>query len=933
MDYGNTINLPKTDFPMRGNLPQREPEILQAWEQNDIYHQVQQHNSGKPKFILHDGPPYANGHIHLGHTLNKVLKDMVVKFHSMTGYDAPYVPGWDTHGLPIEQQAIKSLGLNRHAVGAVEFRQKCKEYALGFVDIQREEFKRLGVRADWDHPYVTLMPHFEARQIGVFGEMAKRGFIYKGLKPVYWCATCETALAEAEVEYADKKSPSIYVKFPVRDGKGILSEENTYVVIWTTTPWTLLANMAISLHPEYDYLLLELDGQKMLVAKELKAAFLKETGLTEENIAGQYKGHELEGIICGHPFIDRESPLILGDHVTLEAGTGCVHTAPGHGHEDYLVGLEYNLPIFSPVNGQGRFTEEAGKFAGQLYYEANAGVLDTLRETGALIKSSQISHQYPHCWRCKQPVFFRATEQWFASIDGFRQTALDEIDRVRWIPAWGRDRIHNMVANRGDWCISRQRTWGVPIPIFYCQACNKEIVNDETISRLQELIREHGSDVWFAREAAELVPPGLTCPDCGGTEFTKETDIMDVWFDSGSSHLAVLDEPSIWPDLTWPADLYLEGSDQHRGWFNSSLSTSVAVRGQAPYRAVLTHGFLVDENGRKMSKSLGNVVDPLKVIKQMGADILRLWVSSADYRSDLAVSPNILKQLTEAYRKIRNTCRFMMGNLYDFQPDQDSVPYEQMSELDRYAMLKLQRLIERVLESYRNYEFHVVYHAIHHFCTVDLSNQYLDIIKDRLYCEQADAAQRRSAQTVMYQSLHALVRLLAPILAFTTEEMWSYVPKGAEAPASVQLTDMPEPDDRYLDAALEEKWGQLMKLRGLATRALEKARQEKVIGNALEAMVHLYTDEQSTALIKRYQSELAMLFIVSGVTLNAFAERTAGAMESDEIPGVAVSVSRAAGAKCSRCWMYHEQVGQDDTHPETCPRCASVLEQTGGVGC
>jgi len=933
MDYGNTINLPKTDFPMRGNLPQREPEILQAWEQNDIYHQVQQHNSGKPKFILHDGPPYANGHIHLGHTLNKVLKDMVVKFHSMTGYDAPYVPGWDTHGLPIEQQAIKSLGLNRHAVGAVEFRQKCKEYALGFVDIQREEFKRLGVRADWDHPYVTLMPHFEARQIGVFGEMAKRGFIYKGLKPVYWCATCETALAEAEVEYADKKSPSIYVKFPVRDGKGILSEENTYVVIWTTTPWTLLANMAISLHPEYDYLLLELDGQKMLVAKELKAAFLKETGLTEENIAGQYKGHELEGIICGHPFIDRESPLILGDHVTLEAGTGCVHTAPGHGHEDYLVGLEYNLPIFSPVNGQGRFTEEAGKFAGQLYYEANAGVLDTLRETGALIKSSQISHQYPHCWRCKQPVFFRATEQWFASIDGFRQTALDEIDRVRWIPAWGRDRIHNMVANRGDWCISRQRTWGVPIPIFYCQACNKEIVNDETISRLQELIREHGSDVWFAREAAELVPPGLTCPDCGGTEFTKETDIMDVWFDSGSSHLAVLDEPSIWPDLTWPADLYLEGSDQHRGWFNSSLSTSVAVRGQAPYRAVLTHGFLVDENGRKMSKSLGNVVDPLKVIKQMGADILRLWVSSADYRSDLAVSPNILKQLTEAYRKIRNTCRFMMGNLYDFQPDQDSVPYEQMSELDRYAMLKLQRLIERVLESYRNYEFHVVYHAIHHFCTVDLSNQYLDIIKDRLYCEQADAAQRRSAQTVMYQSLHALVRLLAPILAFTTEEMWSYVPKGADAPASVQLTDMPKPDDRYLDAALEEKWGQLMKLRGLATRALEKARQEKVIGNALEAMVHLYTDEQSTELIERYQSELAMLFIVSGVTLNAFAERTAGAMESDEIPGVAVSISRAAGAKCSRCWMYHEQVGQDAAHPETCPRCASVLEQTGGVGC
>ncbi|KAF1084808.1 Isoleucine--tRNA ligase [Sporotomaculum syntrophicum] len=932
MDYGKTLNLPKTDFPMRGNLPQREPEIMKFWEQNDIYRLVQQHNSGKPKFILHDGPPYANGHIHLGHTLNKVLKDIIVKYHSMTGYDAPYVPGWDTHGLPIEQQAIKNLGLNRHAVDTVEFRQKCKEYALQFVDIQREEFKRLGVRGDWEHPYVTLMPHFEARQIGVFGEMAKRGYIYKGLKPVYWCATCETALAEAEVEYADKKSPSIYVKFPVRDGKDILPEEDTYVVIWTTTPWTLLANMAITLHPDYDYILMELDGQKMLVAKELKDAFLHETGLAEGNIGGRYKGKDLEGIVCGHPFIDRDSVIILGDHVTLDAGTGCVHTAPGHGHEDYLVGLKYNLPILSPVDGRGRFTDEAGQFAGQIYHEANDIILETLKGKNVLIKSDKISHQYPHCWRCKKPVFFRATEQWFASIDGFRQTALDEIDKVRWIPAWGRDRIHNMVANRGDWCISRQRTWGVPIPIFYCKACNKEIVNDETISRLQILFREHGSDVWFAREAAELVPPGLTCPDCGAAEFTKETDIMDVWFDSGSSHLAVLDEPDIWPDLSWPADLYLEGSDQHRGWFNSSLSTSVAVTGQAPYRAVLTHGFLVDENGRKMSKSLGNVVDPLKVIKQMGADILRLWVSSADYRSDLAVSPNILKQLTEAYRKIRNTCRFMMGNLYDFKPEQDSVPYERMLELDRYAMLKLQRLIERVLEAYRSYEFHVVYHAIHHYCTVDMSNQYLDIIKDRLYCEEADSEQRRSAQTVMYKSLHTLVRLLAPILAYTTEEMWNYIPKAADAPVSVQLTDMPEPDDRYLDAALEEKWGQLMKLRGLVTRALEKARQEKIIGNALEARIHLYADERMTELIEPYNHDLAMLFIVSGVTLHAFAERTAASMESDEFTGLAVGVTRAAGAKCSRCWMYHEQVGQHTAHPETCPRCAEVLEHTGKTG-
>ncbi|SFR14408.1 isoleucine--tRNA ligase [Desulfoscipio geothermicus] len=929
MEYGKTLNLPKTDFPMRGNLPQREPEIMQFWDDIDIYRKVQQKNSGKPKFILHDGPPYANGHIHLGHTLNKVLKDIVVKFHSMAGYDAPYVPGWDTHGLPIEQQAIKNLGINRHAVDAVEFRQKCKDYAMKFVDIQKEEFKRLGVRGDWEHPYLTLMPHFEARQIGVFGEMAKRGYIYKGLKPVYWCAACETALAEAEVEYADKKSPSIYVKFPVRDGKGVLPEDNTYVVIWTTTPWTLIANLAITLHPEFDYILVESEGQKLLIAKELQEAFLRETGLSEGRVLGEYKGSELEGITCSHPFIDRESVLILGDHVTLEAGTGCVHTAPGHGHEDYLVGLKYNLPILSPVDGRGRFTDEAGKFAGQVYHEANAGILDTLRETGVLIKADKISHQYPHCWRCKNPVFFRATEQWFASIEGFRQAALEEIDKVRWIPAWGRDRIHNMVANRGDWCVSRQRTWGVPIPIFYCGACGKEIINDLTISHLQKLFREHGSDVWFAREAADLVPEGLTCPACGAGEFTKETDIMDVWFDSGSSHLAVLDEPEKWPELHWPADLYLEGSDQHRGWFNSSLSTSVAVTGQAPYRAVLTHGFVVDENGRKMSKSLGNVVDPLKVIKQMGADILRLWVSSADYRGDLAVSQGILKQLTEAYRKIRNTCRFMMGNLYDFAPEKDAVSYEKMPELDRYAMLKLHRLIERVLAAYRNYEYHVVYHAIHHFCTVDMSAQYLDIIKDRLYCEKADSAIRRSAQTVMYEALHALVRLLAPILAFTTEEMWRYVPKTEGAPESVQLTDMPEPDDRYLDVALEEKWGRLMKIRGVVTRALEKARQEKVIGNSLEARVHLYVDEKVAGFVRPFENDLAVLFIVSGATLHPLPEKTENTLSVEEVPGLAVGVSRAAGVKCARCWMYHEDVGRDTDHPETCPRCAAVL----GAGC
>ncbi|WP_092471192.1 isoleucine--tRNA ligase [Desulfotruncus arcticus] len=926
MDYGKSLNLPKTDFPMRGNLPQREPEIMQFWDETDIYRKVQQKNSGRPKFILHDGPPYANGHIHLGHTLNKVLKDIVVKFHSMTGYDAPYVPGWDTHGLPIEQQAIKNMGINRHAIDIVEFRNKCKDYALQFVDIQREEFKRLGVRGDWDHPYFTLMPHFEARQIGVFGEMAKRGYIYKGLKPVYWCATCETALAEAEVEYADKKSPSIFVKFPVRDGKGIIPEQNTYVVIWTTTPWTLVANLAVTLHPEFEYILMQCGNEKYLVAKELKDSFLKETGLAEGNILQRFKGADLERVVCGHPFIDRDALVILGDHVTLEAGTGCVHTAPGHGHEDYLVGLKYDLPILSPVDGRGRFTAEAGQFAGQIYHEANKNILETLRETGALMKADKISHQYPHCWRCKQPVFFRATEQWFASIEGFRQAALDAIDDVRWIPAWGRDRIHNMVANRGDWCVSRQRTWGVPIPIFYCKACGKEIINDQTISHLQKLFKEYGSDVWFAREAAALIPEGLTCPECGSREFTKETDIMDVWFDSGSSHLAVLDEPEIWPDLTWPADLYLEGSDQHRGWFNSSLNTAVAVSGRAPYRAVLTHGFVVDENGRKMSKSLGNVVDPLKVIKQMGADILRLWVSSADYRGDLAVSQSILKQLTESYRKIRNTSRFMLGNIYDFDPARDSVPYEKMPEIDRWAMLRLHRLIEKVLAAYRNYEFHTVYHAIHNFCTVDMSAQYLDIIKDRLYCEKADALVRRSSQTVMYESLQALVRLLAPVLTFTTEEIWRYLPKGDDAPDSVQLADMPEPDDRYMDAALEEKWGRLMKIRGVVNRALEKARQEKVIGNSLEARIHLYVDDNLSEFLKTFSEELSVLFIVSGVTTHQLAEKTVDTLAVEDVPGLAVGVSRAAGTKCARCWMYHEEVGRDEQHPEVCPRCALVVE-------
>lgn len=926
MDYGKTLNLPKTEFPMRANLSQRELEFVKFWEEIDIYRQVQEKNSGRPKFILHDGPPYANGHIHLGHALNKILKDFVVKYYSMTGYDAPFVPGWDTHGLPIEQEAIKTFGLNRHSIDDVEFRERCKEFALKFVDSQRKEFIRLGVRGEWDKPYITLMPSFEARQIGVFGEMAKKGYIYKGLKPVYWCSSCETALAEAEVEYGDDESASIYVRFPVHDGKGVLPEENTYVVIWTTTPWTLPANVAICLHPGFEYVLIKVENAQYVVAKELKDRFLVDIGATEAEVLKEFTGAELERVTCKHPFVERTSLLIVGDLVTLEQGTGCVHIAPGHGMEDYEVGRQYNLPVLSPVDGRGFFTEEAGIFAGQFYLEGNKAVLEELKSHGHLLKHSTFEHSYPHCWRCKKPILFRATEQWFASIDDFRQETLDEIKKVKWIPEWGQDRIYNMVSGRGDWCISRQRTWGVPIPIFYCTSCGKDLINEETISHLQALFHEHGSDVWFAREAGDLLPAGTKCPQCGAEEFTKETDIMDVWFDSGTSHVGVLDEPSIWPDLCRPADLYLEGSDQHRGWFNSSLSTSVAIGMQSPYKAVLTHGFVVDDHGHKQSKSLGNVVDPLKVVQQMGADILRLWVSSADYRGDLAASPSILKQITESYRKIRNTCRFLLGNLSDFDPARDMVAYRQLPEIDRWALLRLQKLIRRVNAGYRDYEFHVVYHTIHGFCTVDMSALYLDMIKDRLYTAAAASPERRAAQTALFEILNALVRLLTPVLAFTAEEIWRYIPGDKGGVTSVQLTDMPEVQEEYLDDELEQKWERLLTVRGEVTKALEIARRDKVIGNSLESSVNLYADKELFDFLQPELPELPTFFIVSGVILNRLEKVPENIKPSDTLPELAIAVQPAGGQKCERCWMYHESIGADPEHPTICPRCTQVVK-------
>jgi isoleucyl-tRNA synthetase len=922
--YDGTLNLPQTEFPMRANLPNKEPEILTFWQENNIYQQVLDKNSGHEKFILHDGPPYANGDIHLGHTLNKILKDIIVKQHAMLGYDAPYVPGWDTHGLPIEQQAIKALGIDRHRTDVVEFRRHCHDYAMKYVGIQKEQFKRLGVGGDWDHPYLTLDPKFESIQIKVFGEMANKGYIYKGLKPVYWCGDCETALAEAEVEYGDKVSPSIYVKFAVKDGKGVVPED-AFIIIWTTTPWTLPANTGICLHPDYEYLLVEVNGEKYVLAKGLLENVKTQLNWSEVKTLKEFRGKELERAVCRHPFIDRDSLVILGRHVTLEAGTGCVHTAPGHGEDDFYVGREYGLAVISPVDNSGRFTEEAGKFQGLYVHKANQNVIDELQEQGMLLQVSRYEHQYPFCWRCKNPIIYRATDQWFASIDGFRKEALQAIDEVEWIPAWGRERIYNMVRDRGDWCISRQRTWGVPIPIFYCDDCGETIINNETIDRISTLFAEYGSDIWFIKEAGELLPEGFKCPHCGQQKFSKETDIMDVWFDSGSSHMAVLEHTE---GLRWPADLYLEGSDQHRGWFNSSLSTSVAVRGVAPYKKVLTHGFVVDEKGHKMSKSLGNVVDPLKMIQEMGADILRLWVSSADYRNDISVSNNIIKQSSEAYRKLRNTCRFILGNIYDFDPQKDSVPYEQLGELDKWALLKLEQVVQRVTKAYDDYEFHVVFHTVHKFCTVDLSNIYFDIIKDKLYCNDKNDPARRASQTVLYRLINDLMVILAPVLAFTCEEIWSYI-RHEQDPISVQLLSWPQTLAARDDEGLEQKIDLILQFREVTSKAMEEARGKKVIGHSLGAWLTIYANPEWLELLQ-HTEQLDKLLIVSRVDLQPEANRSEDAIALDEVSGVWVKVQTAEGQKCERCWIIDLSVGANPKHESLCERCAQVVEQMEG---
>ena len=928
MDYSKTLNLPQTDFPMRANLPQREPEFLKKWETMDIYHKQLEKCEGKPKYILHDGPPYANGGIHLGTSLNKVLKDIIVKYYSMNGYEAPYVPGWDTHGLPIEQRAIKELGLKRHEVGPVKFRQACKDFAMKYLGIQREAFKRLGVRGDWEHPYITLKPEFEAKQIEVFGEMAKKGYIYKGLRPVYWCPDCETALAEAEIEYAEDKTLSIYVKFPIKDDKGkfggvLKNLDNAYFVIWTTTTWTLPGNLAICLNGDFEYGVVKAGDEYYVMATELVENVMKVSGVEAYEIVARAKGEELEGILCRHPFLDRDSVVILGDHVTLEAGTGCVHTAPGHGAEDFQVCQKYKIPVIVPVDDKGYLTKDAGKFAGLYYEKSNGAIIEELKSGNYLLASEKIIHQYPHCWRCKEPIIFRATEQWFASIEGFREEALKAIEDVAWTPAWGEERITAMVRDRGDWCISRQRIWGVPIPIFYCKECGKEIINDDTIHAVKNLFHDKGSDAWYEYDAKDILPDSVKC-ECGCGEFEKETDIMDVWFDSGSSHVAVLETTE---GLRWPADMYLEGSDQHRGWFQSSLLTSVAMRGVAPYRTVLTHGYVVDGEGRKMSKSLGNGIDPEDIIKEYGADILRLWVASSDYTTDIRISKDILKQLSEVYRKIRNTSRYILGNIYDFNPDKDRVDYSQLQELDKWALLKLSNLIRKVDEAYGTYQFHLMFHAIHNFCVVDMSNFYLDIIKDRLYTSKADSMDRRAAQTVMYKILEALVKMLTPVLAFTTEEIWQFMPHRASADGeSIQLNDWPVLNEKYFDAKLEEKWDKILALRTDVSKALEIARASKLIGHSLNAKVTVYADDKTYDFIKAIEGDMVTIFIVSEFELKTVADAPEDALAGENLPGIKVSISQASGEKCERCWMYSESVGTHETHPTLCSRCAGVVE-------
>jgi isoleucyl-tRNA synthetase len=920
MEYRSTLNLPKTDFPMKANLAKREPEILREWETGGIYRQLCHVAKGRKKYILHDGPPYANGNIHLGTALNKILKDVIVKSKFMSGFDSPYVPGWDCHGLPVEHEVEKSLGVKKGELSIVDIRKRCRDYAAKFVDIQRSEFKRLGGFGEWENPYLTMNFEYQATIVREFGKFLLDGSVYKGKKPVYWCPTCKTALAEAEVKYENHRSPSIYVKFKMVSDIGnlfpSLRGKPVSVIIWTTTPWTIPANLAVALHPDFTYVAAEVDGEIYILAEALLEGAMAKFGMGTYRVLEKFPGKALEGLKARHPFIPRDSLLILASYVTLDAGTGCVHTAPGHGQEDYESGVKYGLDVYSPVDDDGRFTSDVPFFAGQFVFDANKAVNRKLAEVGALLKEEPIEHTYPYCWRTNDPIIFRATEQWFISMEknGLRQKALQSINGVTWIPPWGKDRIYGMIENRPDWCVSRQRAWGIPITVFYCSDCKQLLVTQEVIDHVARLFEKEGADVWFGSDAEKLLPKGFRCSRCGGKTFTKEMDILDVWFDSGVSWAAVLGKRE---NLKYPSDLYLEGSDQHRGWFHSSLLTSVGTRGEAPYRSVLTHGFVVDGEGKKMSKSAGNVIAPEEVIGKLGADVLRLWVSAEDYKDDIKISGEILKRLADAYFRIRNTYRFLLGNLYDFNPDTDRIAYPELQEIDRWALHRLQKLISRVREAYDRFEFHLVYHSVQNFCAVEMSALYFDILKDRLYTFSSRSAGRRSAQTVLYEILKALAGLMAPILSFTAEEVWKFIPSGSERAASIFLTLFPEPRDEYVDEGLSQRWERIWEIRTMVTKSLEEARKEKVIGLSLDAQVHLYLPEKTYAFLKPYQDDLKSIFIVSLVTLH----------EEKGEKEARVEVSRAEGGKCERCWNYDVTVGRHHEHQSLCQRCVSAIQE------
>ncbi len=927
MSYKETINLPDTEFSMRANLSERENDYEKFWEENNIYERAIQNRKGNEPFILHDGPPYANGDIHIGTALNKILKDIVTRYRTMQGYYSPYVPGWDTHGLPIEHKVTKEMGDKAKELSVAELREKCAEYALKYVERQKEQFRRLGVWGEWDNPYLTLRKEYEVKQVEVFGEMAKKGLFYKGKKPVHWCPSCETALAEAEVEYKEIRGPSIYVKFPLKTkvevGGVELLPEDSFVVIWTTTPWTIPSNLAITLHPDLDYVVIKTGSDKLVMARELVEQVMKETGIDEYKIIGEpFKGTELEYEKCTHPFEDRDSILILGRHVTLEQGTGCVHTAPGHGHDDFIVGSEYGLDVYAPMDNRGIFTEEAGRFAGMHYDKVNIKVTEILEDKGLLMNLDFIDHKYPHCWRCKGDLVFRATDQWFASIDAIKEEAIEAVHSVDWFPAWGEERMENMISERSDWCISRQKKWGVPIPIFYCSECGEAIINDETLTAVKELFAREGSGAWYEYNATEILPEGYTCPHCGGKKFTKEEDIMDVWFDSGVSHRAVLENRDY---LNWPAEVYLEGTDQYRGWFNSSLLTAVATEGKAPYKQVVTNGFTVDAKGNKMSKSRGNVVAPMEVIKKFGADILRLWVTSSDFKYDMNVSDKILEQNSEVYRRIRNTFRFILGNIGDFDVNVNYIPFAERREIDRWIVIRLQEVIKNLNNAYEKYEYHRVYHDIHNFCAVEMSSLYADIIKDRLYTDGTDSISRRSAQSSLYDILITLVKLVSPVLVHTAEEVWQYLPEVDRENESVFLSDWPEIKSEYFDEVLMERWDGLLQIRKDVSKALELAREGKIIGNSLEAKVILKpVNVEQTEFLEENYDKLADLFIVSQVEIVNNIEDNC---HHGDLTGISVSVKEAEGKKCVRCWKYSTTVGQDEEYEDVCARCVAVLKK------